>query len=66
MWKELYSWKVADAIREGREVYALDLRGREPELIPGCAILVQGFFRLLDDEKHVMWFEKEETNGNND
>ena len=66
MWKELYPWKVADAVREGRKVYGLDLRGDAPDLCPVSGITVQEFFVLLKDEKNVMWFVKEEEDGDTD
>ena len=63
MWKEIYSWNVQDAVKEGKTIYAVVLNGVLPELLSVAEMNVETFFRLREMDKAVFWFAKEENDG---
>ena len=66
MWKEIYSWNVQDAVKEGKTIYAVVLNGVLPELLSVAEMNVETFFRLREMDKAVFWFAKEENDGDAD
>lgn len=49
--KSLYNWKVWDALKEGKLVYAIDLTGVRPEVILLWEYTVEQVARFMEQHK---------------
>ena len=49
--ESLYNWKVWDALKEGKLVYAIDLTGTRPKVISLWEYTVEQVARLMEQHK---------------
>lgn len=65
MWNEVYSWNVPDMVKQGKAVRAVDLGAEAIDVVNVSGITVKRFFEL-QQSKDVVWYVKEENNGESD
>ena len=62
MWNEVYSWNVPDMVKQGKAVRAVDLGAEGIDVVNVSGITVKRFFEL-QQSKDVVWYVKEENDG---